>query len=553
MAWPKRIAPIVLLGAALLASAALLLALEHNLTFFQDTWAFLLRRRAFSADAFLEPHNEHIVVIPVAIEKLLIGVFGMSSAGPEQVAMTLTLLATALLLFVYVRRRIGSWPALFATALLLFLGPAWLVLLWPFEIGFVGSVLFGIATLLALERGDRDGDLAACLFLAISIGFSSLGVAFVAGAAVDVFQRRRSRGLGRAYVAAVPLLLYAVWWLGWGHTAESHLSLTNVLASPPYVLEGFASSLDSLFGVSTITVEGTGEPHWGRPILVALLVLIGLRLARGGRLSSRLWPVAAAAGAYWVLAAFNYFPGREAHSSRYMYAGAAFILLLAADLLEGVRFGRTALAVGGVVTVTAIASNLVPLREGKRALEGQSVLTRSDLAAIEIARRTVSPKFALTAEIAGTRSLAGIRADEYLPAIDEYGSPAYTPAELIRAPAVGRRQADVVLSRALPVSTTTYTGTDSRAGGRCVAAAGSTGAPPEVRVDPGVTGIEVAPGPPAAFTMRRFATGEYPVVTEGAPGDSTTFLHIPRDSVAQRWYLHVEAAQEVKVCRTAGV
>jgi hypothetical protein len=550
MAWPKRNAPVVLLGAALLAAAVLLLALERNLTFFQDTWAFLMHRRAFTADALLEPHNEHIVLIPVAIEMSLVAVFGMSSAAPEQVAMTLVLLAAATLLFVYARRRVGPWPALFAAVLLLFVGPAWQVLLWPFEIGFAGSLLFGIAMLLALDRDDRRGDAWACLFLVLSIGFSSLGVAFVAGAAVDVLQRRRTRGLGRAWVAAVPLLLYAAWWVGWGHTAESHLSLDNVLSSPRYVFEGFASSLDSILGLSTISVEGIGEPLWGRPILVVLIVLIGYRLARGARPSPRLWPLATAAAVFWLLAAFNFIPSREAYSSRYQYVGAAFVLLIAAELLRGVRPRRRALVVAGAVTVLAVASNLVPLREGKDWLREQTVLTRSDLGAIEIASRSAEPTLVLTPEVAGTASLIDVEVGNFLSIARNDGSPAYTPGALASAPTEGRRQADLLLAAALPLHTRTLIGTSSSPADSCpeLAAAGEP-LPLEVPLRPGATRIEVAPGAPASLGLRRFASGEYPVVPEAAPGGSTTVLRIPSDAAPQPWYLHVEAAQAVRLCR----
>jgi len=548
MAWPKRNAPVILLAAALLAATALLLALESNLTFFQDTWAFLLHRRGLTLATFLDPHNEHIVIIPVALEKLLVALFGMTSAAPEQVAMSLVLAVTAALLFIYARRRLGPWPALLGAVLLLFVGPAWEVLLWPFEIALAGSVLFGVAMLLALDPGTRRGDLVACLCLTVSIGFSSLGVVFAAAALVDVLQRRRSHGLRRAYLAAVPILLYAVWWAGWGHDAETHLSLHNVLLSPLYLLEGLAASLASLLGLAAIGLGG--KVVWGAPLLVLLLALLARRLAHGFRPSPRLWPVATATAAYWLLAAFNYIPGREAHASRYMYAGAVFVLLLAAELLRGARLGRAALVVGGVVTVAAVASNLAPLRDGKDWLREQTVLTRSDLAAIEIARRTVDPSFSLTPEIAGTPSLIDVQADSYLSAAVEDGSPAYTPAELARAPAAGRRQADIVLAKALPLSTKTSTGVDSPAARRCaVVAGGGGGADGEVRIGPGVTRIEVAPGGPATFSLRRFASGEYPVSTEGAPGDSTTFLRVPRDRVARPWRLRVEAAQPVRVCR----
>jgi hypothetical protein len=552
--WLKRNAALVLLAAVLLAAAAVLLDYASGLAPFQDSWEFLMHRRGFSVDAFMQPHNEHIVVLPVAIEQLLLRVFGMGSAEPEFVALTVALLLTAVLVFVYVRRRLGGWPALIAAVLLLFLGPAWQVLLWPFEIGFVGSVLFGTAMLLALDRDDPLGDVFACVFLAVAIGFSSLGVAFVAGAAVDVLLRRRERGLRRAYVAAVPLLLYLAWYGGWGHDAESHLSLHNVVVSPRFVFEGLSASLDSLLALSTIADEAVGRSRWAPFVLVGLVVLVAYGWRRGRSFSPRLWPVLASAAAFWFLAAFNYFPGREAYSSRYLYGGAAFLLLIAADLLRGVRFGRGALAVAGAAAVAVAAFNLVPLREGRDFLRSQTVLTRADLGAIEIAERSVEPSFALPPEVAGTSFLNEIEAGEYLTAVREYGSPAYTPAELARAPEAGRAQADVVLANALPVTSETETGggVDRPGGGeRCVRVpAGRGSAAPALVLRPGLTRIGLDPGGPGTIRLRRFAAGRYPLVTEGVAGGSVTLLRIPRDASARPWRLQVEAAQPAVVCRT---
>jgi len=548
--WLKQNAPLGLLCLALLASAVLLLALSSGLTFFQDTWEFLMNRRGFTVDAFLKPHNEHIVVIPVAIEQLFLRLFGMTSATPEYVWLTVSLLATAVLVFVYVRRRAGPWPALMAAVLLLFLGPAWQDLLWPFEIGFVGSVLFGIAMLLALDRDERRWDVAACSFLALSIGFSSLGLAFAVGAVVDVFQKRASRGLRRAYVAAIPLLLYAVWWAGWGHDAESHLSLHNVLASPLYLMEGLAISIDSLLGLSTITGAEIDPPRWA-PLLVALIVLLVYRQVRKPSFSPRLWPVVASAATFWLLAAFNYIHGREAYTSRYIYAGAAFVLLLVANLLKGVRIGKWALLIGGLVTLAAVASNLTPLKEGRNWLKAQTVRTRADLAAIEIAQRTVDPSFSLTPEIAGNPTLIDVQAGKYLAAVRDYGSPAYTPAELANAPEAGRLQADIVLAHALPVTTEIKEGVavpTSRGG--CVSIPGGAGSSaPPLTLRPGMTKIELASGGPGTIRLRRFATSEYSLVTEGIPGGSMTLLRIPRDRVTLPWRLQVEGAQLARICR----
>lgn len=550
----RQSAPVLLLCFALLASGVLLLSLSSGLTFFQDTWAFLIQRRGFSAADFLSPHNEHIVVIPVAINKLLLAIFGMTSAVPEFVVLTLLLLGTAGVLFIYVRRRIGPWPALIAAVLLLFIGPAWQVLLWPFEVGFVGAALAGIAMLLALDRDDQAGDIAACVFLTISIGFSDLGVAFAVGAAIDILLRRKSRGWRRVYVAAIPLLLYALWYVTWGrHTNEHHLSLHNILASPPYVLNGLAGSIDSLLGLGMLNINGVDDPVWGRPILIALIAALIYRQARRPGFSPRLWPVAASAATFWLLAAFNYFPGREPTSSRYMHTGAVFILLLAADLLVGIRIGRQALLLAGAIALAAVAANLVILKEGKDWLAQQTTLTRADLAAIEISRKTVSPNFDLTPEIAGTPSLINVEAGRYLEDVREFGSPAYSTTELTNAPEDARKQADIVLVHALPVTTEIKTGAAGRAvvlRRPCTTVPGGAGpSTPPLPVRPGVINIKLGTGAPGTIRLRRFAVSEYPYGVGGISGGSTAVVRIPSDRNARPWFLQVEASQSAEVCR----
>jgi hypothetical protein len=542
-------APYVLLALALAAGAALILALTWHLTFYQDTFEFLMNRRGFTVDALLKPHNEHIVVIPVAIEQLFLHLFGMTTARPEYVLLTAGLVGCAGLVFVYVKRRIGPWMGLFAAVLLLCLGPAWEVLLWPFEIGFVGSIFFGLATLLALERRDRTGDVLACVALVCSLGFSSLGIPFAIGAVVAILQRPRAAWRRSAFAVVVPIVLYGLWYVGWGHEAENHMSLHNVLISPRYVVEAIAVGLGSLFGLGNDPISGGADPVWGRAMLVAALVLLVARqVYRRVGFFPGFWPAAAAAATNWFLTAFNYIPGREPIASRYQYATCVFIVLLLANLLYGLRFSRRALIVGGVVTVLAIAPNLVVLNDGKDVLREQTTLTRADTGALDIARRTVDPSFELSPAIAGTPSLIDVFAGKYLEAVDEFGSPGYSPAELEAAPELGRKQADIVLAQALPLATATTTGRYDPVGGEnCVAVGGGEGK--EVAVGPGTTRIEVAPGPHAGFSLRRFAVGEYPVVTEGAPGESTTVLTIPRDEAEQPWYLLVEASQAARVCR----
>lgn len=506
-----------------------------------------MQRRGWDAATFLDPHNEHIVVIPVAIQKLLLVLFGMTSATPGRVVLTLLLLVTAVLLFAYVHRRLGPWPALIATLPLLFLGPAWQVLLWPFEIGYVGALLFGFAMLLALDREDERGDAAACLFLTIAIGFSSLGVAFAAGAAVNVWQRRRERGWGRAYLVAVPLLLYVVWYAGWGHTAESYVSAGNVLESPVFVYDGLAGSLAAVLGVSTVPIDGPGGPTWGRLLLpFAAAVLLVALLRRWLRPGPGIWPVLAIATAFWFLAAFNYIPGREAYASRYMYAGAIFLILPVVELLRGVRIGRRALAIAGAVVVLAAVVNTATLVDGEEWLREETELVRSDLAALEIVSDGVDPEFRLLPNVAGTYSLIDVQAGDYLDAVREHGSPAYTEAELAAAAEADRRQADVLIDAALPLTLDPDVDAGGARAGCATVPAG--GGPAPVPLRPGTVRIEVPPGDDASLRLRRFATRGYPVETNEIPGGAVTLLGIPADNSPRPWWLRVDAKQRVRVC-----
>jgi hypothetical protein len=556
-------APTLLLGVALAASAALVLALTWGTTFFQDSWAFIVDRRGYSAHVFFTPHNEHIVVLPVAIEKLCEEVFGLTTILPEQVLLTLMLCAVAALVFVYVRRRLGGWPALFGALLLLFLGAAWEVLLWTFEISLVGSVLTGVAMLLALEREDRRGDVAACLLLVLSIGFSSLGVAFAIGAGVDVLQRRRGRGLGRLYVPAIPLFLYVVWYLAYGHEAQSAASLHNAIHAPFFAVQGFSVSTAALLGVSWLAEDLPGEPRKYGAVAAALVVLAFVAYLRLRRpqllarlnswgLSSRLWPVTVAAIAFWLLAGLNKVPGREANASRYLYMGAVFIVLIAADLLREVRPRRPALIAAGAIALAAVGSNMVPMLDGANTLDEQSVLARADLGSIEIARRTVEPGFWLDPGIAGTPSLLNVTAGPYLEVSDEFGSPAYTPSELARAPAAGRHQADVVLAAALPVSLRTLAGSSrpSLPHGACRRILAAMGSGSGVALAPGTTSIRVGPDA-ARLRLRRFASDEYPVGLGRVAAGSTALLHIPGDGAGRPWRLRIESTSSAMVCRAS--
>lgn len=531
----------LLLIAAMLVSAGVILNFEREITFRLDEWTFLIGRPGFTADSILLPHNEHIVVGPVLAYKALIALFGTDSARPFQVFEVLTFLASVALLFVWLRRRVGEWLALAGCVLILFCGAAGEDLLWPFQIGFFVGMAAGIGMLLALDRPSRWGDVVACVLLFCSLAWSSLGLSFVAAGAL--FLLLTGNPLRRSWIVAIPFALYVVWYARWGHYAENSLSLDNLLSSPTYVFDGFASSISSLLGLATPRDEAAVTSlSWGRVLLVVGLIGAGFRIWKVRSLPRTFWVVLALGVSFWFLAALNAGPDRPPNSGRYQYIGAVFVLMIAAELLRGVRPSRNAIiAVFGVSAVVLLSSIDYLHQLANDGSQGGNVI-RSDLAAVEIARDVVSPGFIPDASFAGTGDVH-IPAGLYLKMADDSGSPAFSQTELASAPEYARAFADATLARAEGLALQPA-GSSPASGCRELDAGSSTAA----ELGPGTVVLEAPPGSSAQVRLRRFAQASYPValgrLTAGAPEQ----LNLPQDRSEVPWQLLVTGQGQVTVC-----
>jgi len=538
--------------AAMLASGALIVVLASRISFLLDDWTYILYRRAFNADSFLQPANEHFVAGPVAAFKLLLPTFGMGSTLSYRLLTTAIFLLGAWFLFVWIRRRLGQWPALIATIPILFLGAAFDDFLWFIaSISFVGSMTCGLGMLLALDRRDRLGDKLACAWLIGSLLFASLWLAFAVGAAVDIALRRGERDWRRrAYIVLIPVALYAAWWLGWGHTAESAFSLHNAATTPLFVLDSFAAAIASLFGLAT-PVDGIASPgglDWGRPLAVLLGGLAVWRLYTFKRIPRSLWVVLAIVLAFWVLGGIALKSGRAPWVSRYQYPGAALMLLVAVDLLRGVQLSRRLLAPALVVVVAAVASNVLFLTEAQESYEGTTAIERADLAAVEIARDKVDPGLVLSESIADT-GYVPVDAGSYLSARDAFGSPAYSETELEAAPEKARVPADKVLAAALDLelrpSPTPPTLPPS-----CRTVRPTAAEPAIVELAARVTVLHAENGP-VKIGLGRFAD-EFPVQMGALGGDNWGAIRIPADRSKRLWRAQLDGSAPVTVCGLGG-
>lgn len=549
----------LLLAGAMSVSAALLLFWGSRLTFLLDDWEFLVYRRGFTADSILSPHGEHISIAPVLIYKALLATVGMGSSLPFLAVSFALFLTTALLVFIYLRRRVDPWLALLAGAVVLFLGPAFDDLIWGFQMGFNGSLACGLGVLLLLERGDRRGDVLGCALLTLGVTFSSLSLAFIAAACVDV--ALRPARLRRLYVVAAPALLYAIWWAGWGHDADTALSLHNAAHTPQFVFDAASAAVASLVGLVKFGQgPNAGGLDWGRPLLVVALGLGAWRLQRMGRVPRGLWIALALAAAFWVLAGLNVKPGRGPTESRYLLPGAIFVLMIAAELLRGVRVPRGAIAVAYVAGAAVIATNAYVLRDAYTAYRNTSDLIEADLGALEIARDRISTPFFLDPDVAGT-AYVPVSSSGYFSAADAFGSPADSQAEIAAAPEPARAAADRVLARALgvsfgPVQTAPPAsgpapqmvgpaGVRARARGSCVVVD-----PPGaiLRLPPGGASVQAPPRAGVAVALRRFATETYPIAAAPLAAGQVGVARIPTDRAAEPWELALRSRGPTTVC-----
>ena len=184
------VAPFVTLAGLMVLASVAILVKGRGLTFFYDEWAWVMRRRDWNVGVFLEPHNEHLSLLPVTVFKLLFATVGLSHYGVYRVVGLLFHLTCVTLVFLLVRRRVGDWLGVALASLVLFLGMAWNDLLAPFQIGFLGSIAAGLAMLLVFERTGRRGDIAACVLLIVSLSSSGLGILFVVAAFVELLWAR---------------------------------------------------------------------------------------------------------------------------------------------------------------------------------------------------------------------------------------------------------------------------------------------------------------------------------------------------------------------------
>lgn len=488
--------------------------LGRGMTFFYDEWDVILRRR-FDGGSLLRPHNNHLIAVPVAIYRLVIGAFGLEHYGVVRALLIGLHLLCAGLLYRYAAVRVGRFLALLAAGFLLASGRAWEDLLWGFEITVMLCVAAALGVLCCLDRRDRPGDLGACLLLSGSLASFGFGVPLAIGVGVELAARHAWR---RLWVVGVPTAFFGLWYLT--HPSD-RLPVAGVGKIAGFISDAAATAVAALTGrFSTWPVFAFG-------LLAVLVVGLGRRFTD----RPRLLLVATTLAAYWGLTAYSRASLVPTHatSSRYLYPAAAFVLVGLADTLRGVRVNLLAASAGAALLAVAVAGNVGALRDGATGLRYESALLRASLGALELVPN-IDPEF--TPNPRQPQVWAG----QYLQAAERHGSAGSTLSELREAGPEAQAFADDTLVRALAPRLDAFTG--SSRGGDCVGVSG----PDHVAEAPASPGRVVvrAGASPAQVHLRRFSSAFAPQPIGALEPNTARLISIPGDRAPDVW--HVRAA-----------
>ena len=181
--------------------------------FFRDDFFFLTGRKATSVNDLFRPHNGHWSTVPILAFRTLWAVFGMRTYVPYQAAvLALHLGACALLRTTMRRAGVGPWVATAVAAAFVLFGPGEQNIIWAFQIGFTGSLTFGLAQLVL---ADHDGpvdkrDVFGIVAGVLALLCSGVGIAMAIVAGVAILGRR---GWKVAALHVGPLATaYVLWW-----------------------------------------------------------------------------------------------------------------------------------------------------------------------------------------------------------------------------------------------------------------------------------------------------------------------------------------------------
>ena len=391
----------------------------------------------------------------------------------------------------------------------------------------MGSVALGIAAWILLDRKERRADVLAAVCLAASLACSGVGIPIVVGTTVRLALTRS--GFRRWWVIVGPVLLYGIWYLAYGDPQGDSSNLSGL---PAFVWEAARSATAAL---------ASGSLALGAVIVIAVAALaVGACVVRR-RVPAAVGGTVALLVSDWALTGYARGGAGDAGASRYVYVGAVFVVLLAADsiaeLLPLRRYVGDAVRVAfPVLAVLCIWANASTFRSAASGLREASGYVGAELRALELtaATGTVDPAFH-----PDTTRIPQIAAGPYLAAVADLGSPAMATVALPDQPAGVREAIDRVALGAAGTSVFTPDPADT-----CTIDPAVTPAPTPL------TGAAIVVAGDAPVEIRLIRTAAQPPAEPTATVDprSRVLVDPPLNPDAGDWTLATTSSAPFAVC-----
>ena len=332
--------------------------------FFGDEFAFLVERRLAEVDGastlvrgLLEPHNEHLSVLPQLWYWTADSIWGLRTYWPYVTASILVHLGVAVVVWLMMRRiGVERWIAFGLGTLFVVFGPGGENIFWGFQVGFMGAMLFGLVAILLADHdgGDLRRDVLAVAAGLLALGSAGIAVSVCVGLGVAILLRR---GLRVAIAIVGPLAIAFLAWFVVFRPTDGGIPRADFSDAFQYAVNQLGASFQAIVGI----------PGTGAVVALTVLVLVAWRWREGLRQPR----IALALGLIMASITLAYTTGigraalgvDQATVSRYMYLQAALLIPVIGLLLSELPARRDARrAVAGVLIVLAIVSSVFALR-----------------------------------------------------------------------------------------------------------------------------------------------------------------------------------------------
>jgi len=438
--------PVAALAVLSTAAAWLIFRTVSGLTFVQDEWFYIVSRREWSVHTLLAPHNDQWATLPVLAYKLLFEWVGLRSYAPYAAVLVAVHLATAWVLFAFLRRRAPDAIALAGAVVLLFFFWAHEVLFWPIDIVMVIPAALGLLAWWAWDSAVPNvrRDLFGAVALTLGLASGGAAIPFALAATLVLLSRRPApaRLLWPAVVAAI----YVVWYVAFGPHGRSASQLASVDLA---LLPAFIAR-----GLSTLAAPILGLDFRYRPLALILLSVGAAAVFVWRRPQGPyFWIAIAGLVTFYSLVGVARLGGyglRGAESPRYWYPTAVFVLIAAAELYAAAYAalrGHARLALTGALVAWlsfVLVADLRTFRAHRANWQARAAAIRAELSALQFLR----PVASFGPAVIDRAHFFDLTAERYFAAIDVLGAPVEGSAAALRAaPAPARLTADRMVVR----------------------------------------------------------------------------------------------------------